>query len=131
MLHTRYNDEDYLFAMNGQTGRFIGDLPVLPLKIVLWFLGIFLAVFAVCFGLDATALHVSDTFKKVVIDFGVPLLAAGGICLYFYSQMKTAKEKTTAFDYVAGGGVHLTNSSDVFVTSFTTRHRVQTTNGND
>lgn len=131
MLHTRYDNEDYLFAMNGQTGRFIGDLPVSPLKVVLWFLGIFLAVFAVCFGLDATALHVSDTFKKVVIDFGVPLLAAGGVCWYFYSQMKTAKEKTTAFDYVAGGGIHLTNSSDVFITSFTTRHRVQTSNNND
>ena len=28
MLHTKYNGEDYLFAMNGQTGRLIGDLPV-------------------------------------------------------------------------------------------------------
>ena len=28
MLHTRWNGEDYLFAMNGQTGKFIGDLPV-------------------------------------------------------------------------------------------------------
>ena len=37
LLHTLYKDEDYLFAMNGQTGRFIGDLPVSPLKVVLWF----------------------------------------------------------------------------------------------
>ena len=28
MLHTRWNDEDFLFAMNGQTGKLIGDLPV-------------------------------------------------------------------------------------------------------
>ena len=28
MLHTKWNDEDFLFAMNGQTGRLIGDLPV-------------------------------------------------------------------------------------------------------
>ncbi len=28
MLHTRWNDTDYLFAMNGQTGKLIGDLPI-------------------------------------------------------------------------------------------------------
>ena len=28
MLHTRWKDKDFLFAMNGQTGRLIGDLPV-------------------------------------------------------------------------------------------------------
>lgn len=26
MLHTKWNDQDFLFAMNGQTGKFIGDL---------------------------------------------------------------------------------------------------------
>ncbi len=28
LLTTRYKDKDYLFAMNGQTGKFVGDLPV-------------------------------------------------------------------------------------------------------
>ena len=28
MLHTRWNGEDFLFAMNGQTGKLIGDLPI-------------------------------------------------------------------------------------------------------
>ena len=27
LLHTRYKDKDYLFGMNGQTGKFVGDLP--------------------------------------------------------------------------------------------------------
>ena len=27
LLHTLYKDEDYLFAMNGQTGKLVGDLP--------------------------------------------------------------------------------------------------------
>ena len=27
LLHTRYKNKDYLFAMNGQTGKFVGDLP--------------------------------------------------------------------------------------------------------
>lgn len=28
MLHTKWNDQDYLFAMNGQTGKMVGDLPI-------------------------------------------------------------------------------------------------------
>lgn len=28
MLNTRWNGKDYVFAMNGQTGKFVGDLPL-------------------------------------------------------------------------------------------------------
>ena len=28
MLYTRWKDNEYLFAMNGQTGKLVGDLPV-------------------------------------------------------------------------------------------------------
>ena len=27
MLHTKWNGQDFLFAMNGQTGKMVGDLP--------------------------------------------------------------------------------------------------------
>ena len=27
MLHTKWQGKDYLFAMNGQTGKLVGDLP--------------------------------------------------------------------------------------------------------
>ena len=60
LLHTLYKDEDYLFAMNGQTGRFIGDLPVSPLKVVLWFLGIFLVCMAILIGLDVSVFQFDD-----------------------------------------------------------------------
>ncbi len=28
MLNTKWNGKDFLFAMNGQTGRLVGELPV-------------------------------------------------------------------------------------------------------
>ena len=37
MLNTKWKNKDFLFAMNGQTGRLIGDLPVDPGKFFLWF----------------------------------------------------------------------------------------------
>ena len=40
MLHTKWKDKDYLFAMNGQTGKLIGDLPVDKGKFAAWLAGI-------------------------------------------------------------------------------------------
>ena len=40
MLHTRWKEQDFLFAMNGQTGRLIGDLPVDKGRVAAWFAGI-------------------------------------------------------------------------------------------
>ncbi|NPD30633.1 hypothetical protein HLV37_01895 [Eggerthellaceae bacterium zg-1084] len=51
MLHTRWRDKDYLFAMNGQTGRLVGDLPVDRTRAAVGFAGIALATSAVAFFL--------------------------------------------------------------------------------
>ena len=37
MLHTKYEDQTYVFAMNGQTGRMTGNLPVCRKRAALWF----------------------------------------------------------------------------------------------
>ncbi|MCL1895421.1 MAG: Trm112 family protein [Clostridiales bacterium] len=37
MLNTKWRNKSFLFAMNGQTGKLIGDLPVSPGKFLLWF----------------------------------------------------------------------------------------------
>ena len=51
MLSTKWNDQIYLFAMNGQTGKFIGDLPVDMKKFWLYFIGITLVLMALLFAL--------------------------------------------------------------------------------
>lgn len=40
MLNTKWNGKEYLFAMNGQTGKLVGDLPVSWGKFWAWFAGI-------------------------------------------------------------------------------------------
>lgn len=34
MLHTKWNGQDFLFAMNGQTGKMVGDLPTSKGKVL-------------------------------------------------------------------------------------------------
>ena len=40
MLSTQWNGKNFLFAMNGQTGKLIGDLPVSKGRFLAWFAGI-------------------------------------------------------------------------------------------
>lgn len=44
MLHTKYKDQTYVFAMNGQTGKMTGTFPICPKRSAAWFAGICAAV---------------------------------------------------------------------------------------
>ncbi|MEE0775828.1 MAG: hypothetical protein U0M15_02055 [Bacillota bacterium] len=44
ILNTSWNGEKYLFAMNGQTGKFVGNLPMDKGAAVRWFAGVFAGV---------------------------------------------------------------------------------------
>lgn len=47
LLSTRYKDKNYLFAMNGQTGKMVGKLPVDKGRFCGWFFGVVFGVAAV------------------------------------------------------------------------------------
>lgn len=47
MVNVKYNGKYYLFAMNGQTGEFIGDIPIDKRKAFLYAIGIFAGTFLV------------------------------------------------------------------------------------
>ena len=40
ILNTRYKDKIYTFAMNGQTGKMTGSLPICPKRSAAWFAGV-------------------------------------------------------------------------------------------
>ena len=47
MLSTQWNGRNFLFAMNGQTGKLVGDLPVSRGKLAAWFAGLALPLMAI------------------------------------------------------------------------------------
>ncbi len=51
MLQTTWRNTPYLFAMNGQTGKFVGDLPMDKAAFFRWFFGLLGAVSAGVFAL--------------------------------------------------------------------------------
>ena len=53
ILNTRYRNKLYTFAMNGQTGKMTGTLPICPKRTALWFAGLAAAFTALSAGLMA------------------------------------------------------------------------------
>ena len=49
MVNIKYKDRDYIFAMNGQTGKFIGNIPIGIKEAIIWGLLIFIVLFVVAF----------------------------------------------------------------------------------
>ena len=47
LLSTRWNGKNYLFAMNGQTGKMVGNLPISFGKLAAWFAGVALPLMAI------------------------------------------------------------------------------------
>lgn len=102
LAHCTWEAHDMLFAVNGDTGRCVGDLPVSRVKRWGTVLGVgivlaVIAVFLIIAWLNASKHGNSDVIKDivgfaVVATFLVPWL----IDKYFMAQMRTANEATDA-----------------------------------
>lgn len=51
MLNIKYKDKIYTFAMNGQTGKMVGNIPIDKKKAVLFWILIFVVTFLLMFGI--------------------------------------------------------------------------------
>lgn len=56
MVNVKYNNEFYIFAMNGQTGEFVGNIPLDKKKVVLYSIIIFISIF-VLIGLGSYIIY--------------------------------------------------------------------------
>ena len=98
LLSSKWQDQNFLFAINGQTGRMTGDLPSDPKKIAAWFAGITaitaLIVMAVLFLMGD--FDAADAAISIVMGAIISAL----VCLGMQKQMKPVARKTTAAGYV-------------------------------
>ena len=85
MLTTRWKDKTFLFAMNGQTGAFTGNLPIDPMKVLRWFLVLTVPFFALAMlvgmlyagEINSLTIITSVIFGMVVSGLTCQLIAAG------------------------------------------------------
>ena len=113
LLSTRWQDKNYLFAMNGQTGKLVGDLPVSKGRLALLFAGLF-AIFAALGSL---------LFEVEAGLIGGAVVAAIA-CAIVAGMMKTAHVQTDANAYIPGSGVEIRHRLDLFTHRTVTRQPI-------
>ena len=122
MLNTKYQDKMYSFVMNGQTGKFVGNLPTDIKLFCFWLLGLFAAFSAIgslaLFIIRATQTSYQiDPFntKNILIVLGVSALLALVADLIMKSRMKSVRPQKAAEEYV--NDFRLTTKRDSFLYS--------------
>ena len=123
MMNTDWNGQKFMFAMNGQTGKIVGNLPMDVIKLG----GCTGSIFA---GIVIASLLLMYFFGGG-IDIGTLAIACiiGGIAAlifykYFQSQLKNVEFKHGARDYYRQGSMNIRHKSDIFLYKRVTTRRI-------
>ncbi len=113
ILNTVWNGNKYVFAMNGQTGKLVGDVPYSKGK----FFGVLFGVLAVVWGILLGIMAATGNFAaKGVIGTGVvAIIAALVVAFSMKGKTVSVHKGTKASDFVVKGSFRLTNYFDNFV----------------
>ena len=123
MLSTSWNGKSYLFAMNGQTGRLVGELPCskpkLAIASVLFFVIGFVLSQILFMGENAfDPDYLAFDIEGILINIIAPLIIVIIADVLLVGQLKTANEATHADCYC--GELDLTEKHDTFSHTETT-----------
>ena len=122
MLSTKWNNQNFLFAMNGQTGKLVGDLPVDKKKYWTTFFGIgvglsiLVSLLIFYFG--------SLTGGTAAITIVGCFVAALIVCSILNAGMKNVALGDAADQYVSGD-LQLSLRTDTYTHTTTTRRKIE------
>ena len=128
MLSTRWNNENFLFAMNGQTGKMVGDLPMDKGK-YFKYLGIYsialLLLFAVLSVIGTFVLSIEMSFLAIAFfNLLLPLLIAFMILGGMKAKLKSV-HTSNASHYADEKGLDLTDKLDQLVKTTVQTRKIQ------
>lgn len=119
LMNVTWRDKNYMFAMNGQTGKFVGDLPTD------W--GIFWRRFFIITAASTVALIIMAglliglTQTAVLGALGISAVLSTSVMMAKRSQLKSVRFNDVACDYIRKGSFNLTGKKDAFLYRNVTR----------
>ena len=119
LLTTRWNGNNYTFAMNGQTGKLVGDLPTNKPKMWLTIAAVFAAVML------ATMLLADWAVGGCLV---AAIVTAGIVGIILYNSTKSVAHVTAANNYITEDGVNITHRKDTFLRKEESRQKIKTGN---
>jgi len=116
-LNSMYKEKKYQFAMNGQTGKLTGNLPISKIKATLFAVLSFLLFGAALFGIFFAV--TSDNENRIAISIAAGVI--GGIIfavlimLALYKQIKPVRFQHGAASYVVENSFNLSTRKDIYL----------------
>jgi hypothetical protein len=133
ILNTTWNNQKFLFAMNGQTGKFVGNLPLdkaAANKALLIRTAILTPIFfVICLLCKFYEDNLSNPYvvwaiASLVISFILSLIVNSAII----SKLKSVRPNNQAAEYIVQGSMHVTRQTDNYLYTKVDRVRRQTNN---
>ena len=121
LLSSNWQGKTYQFAMNGQSGKMIGDLPVSKGKLAAWVIGVFAVLFALLYFLVF-----KDSENSMIISTVISLIAAVITGTVMNGSMKPVARSHSAQAYVGEeGALRLSRQDDRFIRTDETRRKIE------
>ena len=123
LLSTKWEGQNFLFAMNGQTGKMIGNLPIAKGKQMLISILVFILSMLVFGSFMIAGEDVDSTSYLITAVFAIVM--TGIVNMVLVSQMKPVARESRAAAYVVHGGIKLSHHSDQYLRTTESRVRIQ------
>ena len=112
ILNTKWKDKPYRFAVNGQTGKIAGNLPVSVGKAILFWSLFFLAITGLFTGIGAIAQYIIPWLVAgLVLGIGV----ASAIIAAMVRKNKNVRFQYGAASYVRNDSFHIHSRRDIYL----------------
>lgn len=119
MLGTSWNGNKYTFAMNGQSGKFVGNLPADKGKAWGMFFGVTIGTAVLVYLIT---MMMSEARQGNLLMAAIIALVAGGITMaILLGQLRSVAAQHTASEYVKRNSLQLRQQQDLFTHKKTDR----------
>ena len=113
-----------MFAVNGQTGKVAGNLPISVPKFILFYLLFFLLIGGALFGIFFAIIQ--EVLVPLIVGIVIGLISATAILLAMRRTNKAVRFQYGAANYVRDNSFHISVRKDIFLYRRVTKTRRST-----
>jgi len=127
ILNTKWKDKSFRFAVNGQTGKVAGNLPISGLKAFLFWL-LFFVLFAGAITGICAAISTEFLLVGALVGAVIGIISASGIIWRLRRQNKNVRFQYGASPYVRSNSLNIYERKSIFL--YKTVSKTRRNNGN-
>ena len=115
LLHTTWKEKNFYFAVNGQTGKMAGNLPISPIKFSIFFALFFLIFGGLIFGITFAIMYDDGPILPIILGLAFGIIISLSIMLVWRKKMKNVRFQYGASNYEKENSYSINYRRDIFM----------------